>query len=136
SPAASAEDTRARDNPARRLSSIGSLAVATSKTASVSIARTRSARSSARRGPLGFVSTGLGSKLLGCSWPFMNPRSMLSTGDCPRHCVATSILSDVTPGGRAPAISVYFLRRDASAADGCKEPEQGVAELDRKRVIK
>src|SRR2546427_4175786 len=45
-------------------------------------------------------------------------------GDCRRRFVDASILSEVTPGGRAPPIRVCFLRRDASAAEGCKEPEQ------------
>src|SRR2546422_11481931 len=45
-------------------------------------------------------------------------------GDCRRRFVDASILSEVTPGGRAPPIPGCFLRRDASAAEGCKEPQQ------------
>src|SRR2546422_10344310 len=69
SPAARADETRARDNPASRLSSIGSFASRSLKTASANIARTRLAMSPEpfRTGPNAFTSSESGSKLLGWS---------------------------------------------------------------------
>src|SRR5712691_4177870 len=75
SPAANAEETRARDTPTRRLSSIGSFAAASSTIASASIVRTRSAKSSAPyegdfRDP---VRSDFGSKSTGCCDAYHQP---------------------------------------------------------------